>query len=96
MCGSGESELDEGDRLWDCAYVAACDFGDQCAKFARDNPYPDRVALDEIINTLMTELWDRGFSQAEIRTAFEKAVGDMNRYAAGEERNGLRPTPRKT
>nr|WP_250814276.1 hypothetical protein [Neorhizobium tomejilense] len=39
-----------------------------------------------IINTLMTELWDRNFSQEEIRTAFQAALDDMPRYAAGEER----------
>jgi hypothetical protein len=38
-----------------------------------------------MINTLMTELWDRSFSQSEIRAAFEAALADMNRYAAGEE-----------
>jgi hypothetical protein len=42
--------------------------------------------LDFIINCFVTELWDRNFSQSEIRTAFEGAVLDMPRYAAGEER----------
>jgi len=37
----------------------------------------------------MTELWDRNFSQSEIRTAFEVAISDMPRYAAGEERRSL-------
>ena len=36
----------------------------------------------------MTELWDKGFSQSEISRAFEGAIADMPRYAAGEERNG--------
>jgi hypothetical protein len=35
---------------------------------------------------LMTELWDRGFSQSEIGEAFESALIDMPRYAPGEER----------
>jgi hypothetical protein len=34
----------------------------------------------------MTELWDKGFSQTEIREAFTAAVTDMARYATGEER----------
>jgi hypothetical protein len=34
---------------------------------------------------LMTELWDRNFSQTEIRAA-RSAIEDMPRYAAGEER----------
>ncbi len=35
---------------------------------------------------LMTELWDQGFSQTEIREAFEAALVAMPDYAAGEER----------
>ena len=35
---------------------------------------------------LMTELWDQGFSQTEIREAFEAALAAMPDYAAGEER----------
>ena len=43
-------------------------------------------ALNMVVNTLMTEFWDQGFSQSEIRTAFIDALNDMNRYAAGAER----------
>jgi hypothetical protein len=49
------------------------------------NPWPDHPVLDQAINTLATELWDRCFGQAEIKTAFEEAAGDLPRYAAGEE-----------
>ena len=66
---------------------AAWAFGQQCRDLKNSNPY-DLVALDRIINTLMTELWDNGFSQTEIRSAFEQALADMPRYAAGlEKRN---------
>lgn len=34
---------------------------------------------------LITELWDHGFSQTEIREAFEAALAELPRYAAGEE-----------
>jgi hypothetical protein len=34
----------------------------------------------------MAELWDRNFSQSEIRIAFEEAIKDMPRYAGGDER----------
>jgi hypothetical protein len=34
----------------------------------------------------MTALWDRGFSQSDIRSAFERAIAEMPRYAAGQER----------
>lgn len=42
--------------------------------------------LPQAINCLMTELWDKGFSQTEIREAFTAAITDMARYATGEER----------
>ena len=38
------------------------------------------------MNTLMTELWDRGFSQTEIASAFERAVAAMPRYTGGLEK----------
>jgi hypothetical protein len=34
----------------------------------------------------MTEFWDHGFSETDIRKAFMAAVDDMSRYAAGHER----------
>jgi len=49
------------------------------------NPWPDRPLLPQAMNYLMTELWDRGFSQTQIRQAFQDAVSDMPRYAAGDE-----------
>jgi hypothetical protein len=65
---------------------AAYDFGLKCAELHSSNPYPSEVPLHRIINALMTELWDRGFSQSEIRSAFEEAVAAIPHYAAGEER----------
>jgi hypothetical protein len=41
--------------------------------------------LPEAIVDLMTELWDQGFSQTQIREAFLEAIAAMPRYAAGEE-----------
>jgi hypothetical protein len=69
---------------------AAVDFGRRCRELHKNNPY-DGVALDQIINTLMTELWDNGFSQTEIRSAFEDAIADMPRYAAGLEKRSDGP-----
>jgi hypothetical protein len=66
---------------------AAATFAQRCAELYSSNPYAEKPLLG-VINTLMTELWDRGFSQSEIRSAFEEAVSDMPRYAAGEERRG--------
>lgn len=69
---------------------AAYAFGQQCRDLKKSNPY-DLIALDRIINTLMTELWDNGFSQTEIRSAFEHALADMSRYAAGLEKRSDGP-----
>jgi hypothetical protein len=49
------------------------------------NPWPERPLLPQAMNYLMTELWDRGFSQTEIKHAFDDAVADMPRYGAGDE-----------
>jgi hypothetical protein len=45
--------------------------------------------LGQIIQFLVTEFWDRSFSQSEIRAAFHRALADMNRYAAGQERRWI-------
>jgi hypothetical protein len=81
---------DDGEMPWEGrCYGAAKIFAGQCADFAKSNPYGNLIdPLGTLINTLMTELWDNGFSQTEIRTAFEEAIVDMPRYAAGEERRG--------
>ena len=84
MCEKDSDVPWEG-RCSEAAWV----FGRQCADLAKSNPYGDKVdPLGDMINTLMTELWDNGFSQTEIRAAFEEAIRDMPRYAAGKERRG--------
>lgn len=49
------------------------------------NPWPHQPLLAQAMNYLMTELWDHGFSQTQIRQALNDAVADMPRYAAGDE-----------
>ncbi|MEH0195898.1 hypothetical protein V7S57_09195 [Caulobacter sp. CCNWLY153] len=79
-------DLDERERIHFGAINAAEEFAATCARYHAD-PYPGEAApLDLAINILMTGLWDQGFSQTQIRAAFEAALADMNRYAAGEER----------
>jgi hypothetical protein len=76
----------EQDTPWEGLRAdAAWAFARKWADLKSSNPY-EFDALENIINTLITELWDSGFSQSEIRTAFEKAILDIPRYAAGEER----------
>ena len=73
---------------------AAYEFALQCAILVTQNPYRHHVPapLEYIVNSLMTELWDRNFSQGDIRAAFEAAIKDMPRYAAGEERRSSTST----
>lgn len=71
---------------------AAYQFAFRCADLVTRNPHNLVAPLNGIINNLVTELWDRNFSQSEIRTAFEEAIKDMPRYAAGEERRSSMST----
>ena len=66
---------------------AASAFAARCVELRATNPY-GRPVLSVIANDLLTELWDRTFSQTEIRTAFEKALADLQQYAAGKDRRG--------
>lgn len=80
----------EDEMPWEGRCLAeAHKFASRCVELKDSNPY-DRPVLDEVMVDLMTELWDRGFSQTEIRTAFERARSHLPRYAAGEERRGDR------
>lgn len=79
-------DLDPATKAQSCAWMAAMVFAEACARFRNGEPYGVAVELDGLMNTLMTELWDQGFSQTEIRAAFQNALADMPRYAAGFER----------
>ena len=75
------------DEPWEGRYTSVVhEFALQCRKLRDTNPY-DLSALEEIAIFLATELWDQGFSQTEIRKAFELASGDLlTSYGAGEDR----------
>ena len=66
---------------------AAYEFGFRCASLSSQNPYGGIEPLDLLIGALMTELWDRNFSQSEIRSAFEKAMDSLPGYAIQERRS---------
>lgn len=68
---------------------AAYRFGLECRELRNTNPY-EISALETIMGDLATELWDQGFSQTEIKVAFEQAISGLIRYAAGEEQRGRR------
>ena len=73
--------------------TASYNFGVRCRELHESNPYGEeltRPPLQQIMTHLATELWDRCFSQTEIIAAQKKAIEDLPRYAAGEERRGDR------
>ena len=77
-----EQDVDAWQSKWlDAVYRVA----ESLKEFDQSNPWPENPLLPKAMNYLMTELWDRGFSQTQIIAAFEAAVADMPRYAAGEE-----------
>ena len=68
-------------------FYAAGAFASACRTAEEHTPLAAPTSLVHHVNDLMSELWGQGFSQAEIREAFEDAVRDMPRFAV-EERNG--------
>jgi hypothetical protein len=64
----------------------AADLAVKCRKLQEMNASISTTALEIVVNTLMTEFWDQGFSQTEIRNAFAATLDDMNRYAERERR----------
>ena len=75
------------ETLWVSRQVdAANQFSSSCRRLAEENPSGHPRPLSHMVNSLMTELWDHGFSQEEIRVAFLDAVADLPRYAGGQER----------
>lgn len=66
---------------------AANVFALACRAAEEHTPAVSPTSLTRHMHDLMTELWDNGFSQDEIREAFEDALRDMSRYAV-EARNG--------
>lgn len=62
------------------------DFAKECRTLCDENPSNLPKPLEDIILSMMTELWDFRFSQTEIRHALQSAIDGLPRYAAGEER----------
>lgn len=79
-------KLTEEEQLLTAGYVAAAQLADTCGALRDFDTEIGRDPAGHLVNYLMTELWDHGFSQSEVRSAFEAALGDMDRYAAGVER----------
>ncbi len=77
---------DDPDDAWQNRYLSVTyDFAQHCGELRDSNPF-DAPALETIAIYLATELWDRGFSQTEIKSAFETATSCLVKYGAGEDR----------
>ena len=61
-------------------------FAAKCRELCNENALNVDNPLAHIMSDLMTEFWDMGVSQTEIREAYLEAPQGMNQYAAGEER----------
>lgn len=78
----GQAARDERQtRLYEASYMLSV----VLRELNDTNPWPEHPVLEQAINTLATELWDRRFPLTEIRKAFEAAAADLPRYAAGQE-----------
>ena len=86
MADDKPDDLTEVDKEFISLLNAAATLAERCRELRGRDFWAGRDPLGHGINTLMTELWDRSFSQSEIRAAFIAALDDMNRYAAGQER----------
>ena len=69
----------------ECLKVAT-DFSIACREIQTNNPGQTIAILIVIMTDLVTELWDQGFSQTEIRQAFKTALDGLPAYAAGQDR----------
>jgi hypothetical protein len=79
-------KLTDEERVLFGSYAITAKLAVRCRNLREMKVSMSDKALHAIVNSLMTEFWDQGFSQTEIRIAFMEALADMNRYAAGEER----------
>jgi hypothetical protein len=60
-------------------------FSKECRALCDENPFSLSNPLARVLDDLMTELWDMGFSQTDISQAFSEAVERIPHYAAGED-----------
>jgi len=86
MAANKSDDLTDDEKIYFAATNAAATLAERCKELRDRDLTAGRALLDQAVNYLMTELWDRSFSQSEIRAAFNAALDDMNRYAAGQER----------
>ncbi len=80
------ADYDPDDRWQDEWREAIYNIAEILKEKHQNNPWPHIPVLPEAMQYLMTELWDRGFSQTEIREALDAANSAMPTYTVGQER----------
>ena len=80
------TDYDPDDRWQDEWMNAVHRTAEELGEKHRSNPWPHIPVLPEAMIYLVTELCDRGFSQSEIRQAFDAAMLAMPKYTVGQER----------
>jgi hypothetical protein len=64
---------------------ALCDFDLRLIDLNATNPWPEYTVINLAVAENATNLWKHGFSQTEIKEAYERAIASLCSYAAGEE-----------
>jgi hypothetical protein len=86
MTADDPDDLTADEGVYFAATNAAATLARRCSELRDRDSLVDHDPLSHVIKFLATELWDRSFSQSEIKAAFNAASDDINRYAAGQER----------
>lgn len=73
------------DEWQDGALAAVHQYAGALRTLHRTNPWENIPVLPQAMCHLMTELWDLGFTQTQIRESFEAALVELPKYTAGEE-----------
>jgi hypothetical protein len=80
-----QSDRTPEDEWQDRGLAAVQEFAGILRRLHTSNPWPDLPGLPQAMTYLMTELWDRGFTQAQIKEGFESALAELPKYTGGEE-----------
>jgi hypothetical protein len=75
-------DLPREERALFVAYSAGAELANHCAVLREAKTPTGDCALELVIVSFATDLWDRGFSAAAIRKALKRAICGVGRYAA--------------
>jgi hypothetical protein len=79
------ADRDQDGEWQDDGFAAVQRFAGSLRDLHNRNPWPSIPVLPQSLVYLMTELWDRGFTQTQIRNALIAALDELPKYTGGEE-----------